>query len=210
MFNSIKKAILNAFFSKKIEGLPVAQPFVGPTDRGLEWLLQNPTETLENEYKSWLDLKSDADHRAKLAKAVIAITNHGGGFVVLGWKEEKSKKKLIPDTKRPKNKDWEQYSPDNITGYINKFAKPAIQCKIYHIMRPDDGLDYIIIEVPKDFIMPVRTKNNGPNPKPGKKRIIDKNCFYIRSPRPETIEADDAQIDNLFEQCFKSRMKKNV
>ena len=53
----------------------------------LQPLVETPREDLGAEYKAWLDL-SQNDGRATLAKAIIAIANHGGGFVVLGFDEE--------------------------------------------------------------------------------------------------------------------------
>ena len=46
----------------------------------------NPAEDLDAEYKSWLDLRMESD-RANLARAVIALANHGGGVIVLGFEE---------------------------------------------------------------------------------------------------------------------------
>ena len=51
-----------------------------------ERCIANPAEDLDAEYKGWLDLRKEPD-RANLAKAVIALANHGGGVVVLGFEE---------------------------------------------------------------------------------------------------------------------------
>lgn len=47
----------------------------------LQPLVEESLERLEVEYKDWLDLR-DAHHRAVLAKAAIALANHGGGYIV--------------------------------------------------------------------------------------------------------------------------------
>jgi hypothetical protein len=52
--------------------------------RQLESLTRNPREELGVELKGWLDL-SQGEHRADLAKALMALTNHGGGYVLLGY-----------------------------------------------------------------------------------------------------------------------------
>lgn len=46
--------------------------------RQLESLTRNPREVLGVKLKGWLDL-SQGEHRADLAKALMALTNHGGG-----------------------------------------------------------------------------------------------------------------------------------
>ena len=50
-------------------------------------LLINPRETLEFEVKNWLDLQHSNEDKAKFAKAVLALSNHGGGFIALGLQE---------------------------------------------------------------------------------------------------------------------------
>jgi hypothetical protein len=50
-------------------------------------LLIDPREDLDLEIKNWLDLRSDENARATLAKALLALANHGGGFLVLGLAE---------------------------------------------------------------------------------------------------------------------------
>ena len=53
----------------------------------LQPLIIEPREALEYEYKDWLDLTSN-EHKATLAKAAIALANHGGGYIVIGFKEQ--------------------------------------------------------------------------------------------------------------------------
>ena len=50
-------------------------------------LLVDPREDLGLEIKNWLDLRNSNDDKATFAKAVLAIANHGGGFVVFGLVE---------------------------------------------------------------------------------------------------------------------------
>ena len=50
-------------------------------------LISEPHEDLAVEYKTWLDLGQEKD-KATLAKACIALANHGGGFIVLGFDED--------------------------------------------------------------------------------------------------------------------------
>ena len=48
--------------------------------RRLADLLIDPHETLEVELKEWLDIVVNNDHKAVLAKSLIALANHGGEF----------------------------------------------------------------------------------------------------------------------------------
>jgi hypothetical protein len=49
-----------------------------PTIDDLEPLLAAPAEALDVEYKCWLDLSGNDEHKALLAKAAIALANEGG------------------------------------------------------------------------------------------------------------------------------------
>ncbi len=55
--------------------------------RRLADLLREPRETLEVELKNWLDIVGSNEHKATLAKELIALANHGGGYVVFGFDE---------------------------------------------------------------------------------------------------------------------------
>ena len=59
-----------------------------PTSEELRSLLQIPSERPNVEYKSWLDVTQNRG-KAILAKAAIALANHGGGIIVLGMREDK-------------------------------------------------------------------------------------------------------------------------
>lgn len=52
----------------------------------IDELLAEPREALDVEVKEWLDL-SENGHRALLAKEIIALANHRGGYVVVGFEE---------------------------------------------------------------------------------------------------------------------------
>src|SRR5271166_4552997 len=68
-----------------------------PKIEELEPLLTAPIEALNVEYKTWLDLKGNDEHKANFAKAAIAIANEGDGHIVIGMREERPK--LISETR---------------------------------------------------------------------------------------------------------------
>src|SRR5260370_42622076 len=67
--------------------------------RRLADLLRGPRETLDVEIKGWIDIVNNQDHRALLAKALIALANPGGGAVVVGF--ERSQNGKAPAQTRP-------------------------------------------------------------------------------------------------------------
>ncbi len=57
------------------------------TPRQLEALVAYPREDLNCELKGWLNM-DEGEQAASLMKAVLALANHGGGFILVGFAEE--------------------------------------------------------------------------------------------------------------------------
>jgi predicted HTH transcriptional regulator len=86
----------------------------------LEPLLAAPGETLDVEFKCWLDLRGDDEHKGLLAKAAIALANEGGGVIVIGFREERPN--LISEPRPP---EIAPYDADLINNIIRRFAAPS-------------------------------------------------------------------------------------
>ncbi len=87
-------------------------------ERRLQDLLAYPRESLDTELKSWLDLSKETD-KANLAQAMIAISNHGGGYIIIGFAE--SSGQWIPSEPRPANLDI--YNQDIVNGIVQAYAE---------------------------------------------------------------------------------------
>jgi predicted HTH transcriptional regulator len=73
----------------------------------IDQLLAEPREALDVEVKELLDL-SGHDHRAVLAKEIIALANNDGGYLMIGF-EEHVDGSFVPANPRPANLDaWSQ------------------------------------------------------------------------------------------------------
>lgn len=161
----------------------------------LDDLINEPRETLDIEVKEWLNL-SDNSHRAALAKEIIALANHGGGFLLIGFSEQ-SDGSFIPHSDRPKNLD--SWSQDSIHGIIGKYIDPAIQCRVVHHSKPGSEA-YPVIVVPGGHRVPVRAKAGSPD-----QRIIP-HRIYIRRAGPSSEEPRTAEEwDRLLERCLQNR-----
>ncbi|HUA53799.1 MAG TPA: hypothetical protein VMB81_16620, partial [Candidatus Sulfotelmatobacter sp.] len=68
-------------------------------DVDIQQLLLKPREALDFEIKGWLDL-SLSQHCFVLAKAIIALANSGGGYVLIGMRES-DLGHFVPDVVRP-------------------------------------------------------------------------------------------------------------
>ena len=109
----------------------------------LEGLLRDPREALDVEIKGWLDLGRNADHKAKLAKALLALENHGGGYVIIGLTETDTGFTTAsgqPDT-------LDAYSQDDVNGIVHNYAEPAFHCSVHYIRHPASRVIHPIISV---------------------------------------------------------------
>jgi len=164
--------------------------------RQLERLLQYPKEDLDKEYKIWLNLSTN-EGKADLAKALIALANHGGGYVVLGYEDDDGN--LIPAKSRPSNLN--QYSQDIINGIVHRHADPVFHCECHEVTHPESGLNYPIILVPGGHTAPIRTRRGGPDG-----RYFNQNEYLIRRPGPRSEAPRSAQEWNeLINRCLMNR-----
>ena len=146
----------------------------------LQPLVCMPKEDLGAEYKTWLDLTKN-EGRAKLAKAAIAIANHGGGYVVIGFDEEGEN--LVP-TPRPDG--IPPVTQDAVNEAIRRYATPEFHCEVHTIRSAANGVEHPVIRVPSDQTVPVMSKRdcNGE---------IARNRCYIRKPGPRSEEPQSSE-----------------
>ena len=141
-------------------------------------LIEFPQETLENEYKTWIDL-TDNLAKAKTARHLAALTNHGGGYIIFGFKDN-----LSPDEEnRPSSLD--KYNRDTFTNITKRYLEPAFQCDVEFVANKNSE-KFPVVRVPGLKSSPVRAKANGPNDQKGKPQGIVEGTYYIRKPRPES------------------------
>lgn len=141
----------------------------------LQPLVAQPREALDAEYKTWLDLTTN-DHRAVLAKAAIALANHGGGYIIIGLDEQNHQ---FVETARPAN--IPEITQDGVNAAIRRYATPEFHCETYRVPHPTSQIEHPIIVVPGGMTEPVMSKRDCPN-------VIAQNRVYIRKPGPRSEE----------------------
>ena len=157
----------------------------------LQDLVDHPNETLDIEYKGWIDIKDPAT-RAKLAKHIAALANHGGGYLVFGFKDD-----MTPDNERPA--DLTLYSRDSINDIVKKYLTPPINIDVAIVRTSDSGFDYPIARVPSHGVTPVCAAASGPEDANKRPQGIVKGTYYVRTIGPastpiEGVEAWQAVI----------------
>lgn len=154
-----------------------------PTPNELTPLLAYPNETLSREYKSWLDISGKAG-KATLAKAAIALANHGGGIIVLGMRENGADGSALGSQKRPE--EIGRYSLDDINAAINRFADPELHCELSFANHPETEIEHAFVSVPSGETVPVMSKR-------GHDDVIAARRCYIRKPGPRSQEPHNAE-----------------
>lgn len=159
-------------------------------------LLVDPREDLDFEVKGWLDLRGSNDDKATLAKAVLALANHGGGFLAIGLLETDAG--IIEADGRPATLDG--YGQDLINGIVQNYCDPPFHCAV-HIVPDPAGALFPVIRVPGGHRMPVRARRAGPHG-----NTVQNNAIYIRKPGPRSETPQSAQDwDTLLARCLRNR-----
>ncbi|MBW4053454.1 MAG: hypothetical protein HIU85_18725 [Proteobacteria bacterium] len=153
-----------------------------PTTEELLALLDEPNETLNVEYKGWLDL-TENHGRGVLAKAAMALANHGGGIVVLGMRARESEGPL-ESTARPAA--TAHCTPDAINAAINRFADPAFHCDLQFAVHRTSGVEHAFVMIPGGQRVPVICKRDCEGV------LVIHRC-YIRKPGPRSEEPTTAE-----------------
>jgi hypothetical protein len=162
----------------------------------LQELVRTPREDLDIELKQWMDM-SDKNVQAKLAKELLALRNHGGGYLVIGFKDEHPP---VPALPRPATLD--AYSTDVFNNILKKYAEPSFHCTSYVVAHPVTGEIYPVVVVPGGAKVPVRCKADSPDG--GKSIKLD--TYYTRRPGPESSPPQSgAEWDTLLQRCLLNR-----
>ena len=143
----------------------------------LQDLVRYPREELGIEVKGWLDLSSE-DHKADLAQAILALANHGGGHILIGFTDQNGE--LAVDNGKAST-SLETYNQDLINGIVKGYADPPFQCSVYFVPLPDSEKAVPVVAVPGGHRVPIRCKRDGPLGK-----HVKQNVYYIRRPGPSS------------------------
>lgn len=158
-------------------------------------LLLYPREGLDIEHKGWVDL-GDEEYRARIAKALIALTNHGGGYLILGYREDGGL--WIPAEPRPS--DLAAFDQDAINGIVDRYSQPLFHCETEHVLHPTIGLRFPVVRAPGNQRVPVRTKRGCPCGK-----HVQSNVYYIRRPGPRSEAPQTGrEWDELIRRCVRA------
>jgi hypothetical protein len=159
-------------------------------ERRLETLLQHPNESLDVEIKDWLKIDEPL-HKADLAKAMLALANHGGGFILIGFRK-------VLGVYQPMQADPEViklYDQDRINGIVSRYSDPSFHVECHMIQGEIEK--HPVIVVPGGHNVPIRCTRSGPE-----ERHTKQNAYYIRRPGPASEEPQSAkEWSDLIRRC---------
>jgi hypothetical protein len=166
------------------------------TPRLLE-LLRDPAEDLSVEIKEWLNLGENA-HKANLAQAIIALANHGGGAVLLGFAQQPDGT-FIPAEPRPQ--DLSAYTADIVNDISRSYLHPPVHCEVRHIAHPVTGHLFPVINVPGGHPIPIMARRGGPQGQTS----LQAGRTYIRRVGPSSEEPQSPdEWRTLLDRCIRA------
>lgn len=165
----------------------------------IQELVSRPSESLSVELKRWIDPTSP-EGMAKIVRAVLALRNYGGGYLIVGFDNET----LQPDVKNVPAEVRSAFHIDNIQGLISRFSSEPFEITVEFPER--EGQVYPVIVVPPGVKTPVAAKSDLLN---GGTKLVSTDDVYVRSLRanntPSTTKAGWKDWPTIVEVCFDNR-----
>jgi hypothetical protein len=162
----------------------------------LSELVSGKSEDLDVEYKAWMDT-SDGATRAKLAKHICALANHGGGYLIFG----------VDDTSHlPMGEtalDRRLFDQDAIAGIVRKYLDPRVQVRVE--AAEYESVLYPVLVVPSHGSRPVIAIADGPQEN-NRAVGIRQGEIYVRAAGPESVAIRSPDDWNaLLDRCLAHR-----
>jgi hypothetical protein len=165
----------------------------------IQALVERPGESLSVEIKRWID-PDQPEGIAMIVRAALALRNHGGGYVVIGF----DNKTLQPDQNNVPSDVRALFHIDKIQGLISKYASESFEVVVELPER--DGQIYPVIVIPPGVKTPIATKSDL---RIGDRILISTDSVYIRSLNanniPSTTRATWKDWTKIVEVCLDNR-----
>jgi len=162
----------------------------------LSELVAGKSETLDVEYKRWMDTSSP-EARAKLARHIAALANHGAGYLVFG---------VDDDTREPMGEttfDRANFSQRALAGIAERYLDPPPHLDVDDATHA--GVAYPVVTVQSHGARPVVAKRDGPIVN-GATVGVREGEIYVRAPGPKSLRATTADHWNpLLDRCLARR-----
>ena len=175
------------------------------SDRGREVrqsFLKYPGENSEVDYKAAGAFKEGEEFALKIVKHILGMCNSGGGYLVIGYKENNEK---VPEAEKMDSSVLVSYDPSKIAQYVEKFTigTERISIAVHKDPHPDTGMVYPIIQVFGFAKRPLFCKST--------KGPLSEGALYVRIASARTINvATPDDWDNLIDLCVERRQEETL
>jgi hypothetical protein len=177
-------------------------------DRGLsvrQSFLKFPGETPEVDYKDGVKFVAGEDFALKLIKHILGMANAGGGYIVIGYKENTSgHPEAIPNLAED---IVSSYDPSTLAQTVERYTAGTekINLMVHKDPHPDTKTIYPIIQVFGFKKRPFFCKSSAGN------GILKEGALYIRIASARTIEvATPDEWDQLIDICVARRQDEMI
>jgi hypothetical protein len=136
-------------------------------------LVTSPRETLETEYKPWIDMDIP-EGQAVLVLACLALRNYGGGCLVIGFRDRAGQLQALP---APPYAIREKFSGDAVARLVGKYSLSPFETVVHLV--PHDRVEHPVIEVAADIRVPAVTKES--IEKAPAATLLKKDAVYTRT-----------------------------
>lgn len=164
--------------------------------------LEHPAEARDTDYKAAVKFDEETDFAAKLVKHILGFANSGGGYIIIGYKEQPDKRPA-PDPGMT-NEIAASYDVTRLCQYVEKYLAGQDRIKIKIYKEEFGGGRYPIIRIgrfpeypftcTKDHI----SKSNG-------ETILESGQIYIRTEGAMTLPVKAAsEWRQLIRECIKA------
>ena len=161
--------------------------------------MARPLESLNVEIKNWIS-PDEPLGIAKIVKAVQAIRNRNGGFLLIGFNDVT----LLPDSDRPSNVK-PLFHSDKIQAIVSKYSAQQFEIAVGFGSR--DGADYPVIIIPDGVLAPVAAARDFLDS--SQNTLIKKGDVYFRTLQsngtPSTARAQPNDWPEIMEIRFQNR-----
>jgi hypothetical protein len=152
-------------------------------------LVEYPEETAQAEYKSAIAFDSKSDFSAKLVKHILGQCNAGGGYIVVGFREN-AQGKLAPDQALDE-KISRSYETTRLCQTVDSNVSDGqrIQLHVHKVVFQEKTYPIISVEGFKESPLFCRKDVTGQDGKP----ILREGAVYIRDAAAKTVTVAGAE-----------------
>ena len=163
-------------------------------------LVASPRETLEAEYKPWID-PGIPEGQVVLVTACLALRNFGGGCLVLGFRDRSG----LHPLGAPPYDTREKFAGDTVAQLLGRYCLSPFETAVHFV--PRDGVEYPVIEIAAGIRAAAVTKTS--IAKATCEVLLKKDAVYTRTldsnNTPSSAIASKDDWERIMRICMENR-----